>query len=279
MTADEEKISSLYQQSKNEAPNETPPAQLDSAILKAAHQAVDKKSSKVKSPFSGGWPATASIAAVLIITVILVPLIKQEAVTPTTKSIVEKKQETLNEQDAIERSNAEDMNVEANIGAARQATMEPEIKAKKQSLAKEQMRRLAPTLSSREKSSRITQDQAFAFEEAMSKEAMLEKTMAPMATEIISPPQPAKPAAATMGKSNLYDDETKAETEFQLQSSPTLAADKAPTISLTPKLWLEKIRQLIEQSKLDLAQKELDQFKKRYPDETIDQSILNSLKD
>lgn len=275
MSIDEEKISSLYQQNKNqetnEAPDEMPSAQLDSDILKAAHQAVDKKPSSVKSPFSGGWPAVTSIAAVLIITVILVPLIKQEAVSPTTESIVEKKLEALSEQDAIGQSNVRDMNIDTNI------------KAKKQSLAKEQARRLAPALSSREKSSKITQDQAFTVEEPMSEAAMPEKTMAPRATEIIASPQVSKPTMATMGKSNLYDDETKAEikteTEFQQQSTPMLTADKAPAITLTPKLWLEKIRRLIEQDKLDLAKEELEQFKTKYPDKTIDQSILNSLQD
>lgn len=256
MTTDEDKISSLYQQKKNEGP----PAQLDSAILKAAHQAVDKPNA-AKSPFSGGWPAAASIAAVLIITVILVPLIKQEAVSPSTKSIVEKKLETLNEQDAIGRNNAEDMNIKMQ----REAT----IKAKKQSLAKEQTRRLAQPLPSREKSSEITQDQAFAFEEAM----------APMATKSISPLRSEKMATTITGENNLNDDETRTEAELQQQSSPMLAADETPAITLTPKLWLKKIQQLIEQGNLNLAQEELDKFKKQYPDEEIDPSILNSLKD
>lgn len=282
MTTDEEKISRLYQQNKNQGtneapnalPNEAPPAKLDSDILKAAHQAVEKKSSKVKSPFSGGWPAAASIAAVLIITVILVPLIKQEAVTPTTKNLTDKQQEYLNQQDVIGRSNAEDTVIEAD----KQATMKADIKAKRQSLAKEQTRRLAPTLPSRDKSSEITHEPAFADEEAMLGETMPEASMAPVAKDIISAPKPAKPATATMGKSNLYDDEIKTEAELQQQSSPMFAGDKASAITLTPKLWLEKIHQLIKLDKLDLAREELDQFKIRYPDEAIDQSILNNLK-
>ncbi len=166
MATDEEKISRLYQQSKNAAP----PTQLDSDILKAAHQAVDKPSS-VKSPFSGGWPAATSIAAVLIITVILVPLIRHEATTPETKRTAETKLETLNEQDALERSNAEDLNIEASIEATKKAIIQKnvsaDIRAKKQSLAKEKTRRLTQTPPAREQSSGVTQDQAFAAEEAM----------------------------------------------------------------------------------------------------------------
>ena len=88
MTTDEDKISSLYQQAKNHDAKESgPPAHLDKAILKAAHEAVEHVSpvdelSVVKGPFSGGWRATVSIAAVLIITVILVPLIEQEEPVP-----------------------------------------------------------------------------------------------------------------------------------------------------------------------------------------------------
>lgn len=265
MATDEEKISRLYQQNKNAVP----PTQLDSNILKAAHQAVDKPSS-VKSPFSGGWPAAASIAAVLIITVILVPLIRQEASTPETKKTAENKLETLNEQDAIERSIAGDISIEATKKAITQKNVSADIRAKKQSLAKEKTRRLTQTLPAREQSSGVTQDQAFAAEEAM----------VPMTIDALSPPQSAK-LITTMGKSSLNDNEMKAEAEAELQqqSSPMLVTDKAPVFTVTPKLWLEKIQQLIEQGKLDLAQEELDQFKTQYPDEEINQSILNSLKE
>ena len=77
MIIDDKKISSLYQQGKEQGP----PAHLDSAILGAAQDAVQdavqdsrqaKKPATAGSPFHGGWRAPASIAAVLIITVILV---------------------------------------------------------------------------------------------------------------------------------------------------------------------------------------------------------------
>lgn len=83
MTSDDKKISSLYQQGKDK----NSPAHLDEIILQAAHAAVSsstkKTSAKTKSPFSGGWPAMASIAALLLITVILVPVLEQET-PPTT---------------------------------------------------------------------------------------------------------------------------------------------------------------------------------------------------
>lgn len=105
MTTDQEKISSLYQQGKDQLP----PAHLDSAILNAAHEAVDGSinnkpaddpsasghSPAVKSPFSGGWPAITSIAAVLIITVILVPLIDKETPPPASSRFAEQTEATI----------------------------------------------------------------------------------------------------------------------------------------------------------------------------------------
>ena len=70
MTAEDKKISSIYQ----EASSTEPPAHLDNSILAASRDAVESKP-RAKSPFSGGWPVPASIAAVVIVAVIIVPVI------------------------------------------------------------------------------------------------------------------------------------------------------------------------------------------------------------
>ena len=62
------------------------------------------------------------------------------------------------------------------------------------------------------------------------------------------------------------------------QDMGMLDADKTPSVTMTAKLWLQKIRQLIAQGDLDLARQELDEFKLHYPDEDIDPSIVNLLK-
>ena len=76
-------------------------------FLHAARDAVDVSDGQAgnvtqikdtaKSPFSGGWPATASIAAVLIITVILVPLINQESGVSSKRACCYARRETISE--------------------------------------------------------------------------------------------------------------------------------------------------------------------------------------
>jgi len=75
MSTDEEKITRLYQQGKEQGP----PEQLDQLILKAARQAVEQKpvETRASSPFSGAWLVAMPVAAVLVIIVILAPFIKQ----------------------------------------------------------------------------------------------------------------------------------------------------------------------------------------------------------
>lgn len=73
MSTDDEKISSLYHKADVPGPSKT----LDETILAASRDAVEKPAA-AKGPFTGGWPAAASIAAVIVITIILVPILKQE---------------------------------------------------------------------------------------------------------------------------------------------------------------------------------------------------------
>ena len=119
MTTDEENISRLYKQDKEAGPS----AHLDHIILSAARDAVEDdaaqdrqqankletaRSPLVNSPFSGGWRVSASIAAVLVITVILVPLLQQEEMSPTVPGIAEETPVLIKEQD---------LNREANVNA------------------------------------------------------------------------------------------------------------------------------------------------------------------
>lgn len=73
MSTDDENISGLYHSADKPGPSKT----LDEAILTASRDAVEKPT-RTKAPFAGGWPAAASIAAVIVITIILVPILKQE---------------------------------------------------------------------------------------------------------------------------------------------------------------------------------------------------------
>ncbi len=114
-----------------------------------------------------------------------------------------------------------------------------------------------------------------------------EKIAPEMSESLLSPAQQPQPASAAVGATMLddqepyYEDrdqELRTSDEIKQLGSGMFDADKTSSVTMAAKPWLQKIRQLIAQGDLDLAQKELDEFKLRYPDEDIDPSILNQLK-
>ena len=250
MTTEEEKISSIYKQGKQQGP----PAHLDSAILKAAREAVEQtspadKSSVVKSPFSGGWPVMASIAAVLVITVILVPLIKQEVPPTESFDMIDDEQMLMKEEDAIGRL---------------ESKQQP-VKAKK---------RLLPESSElrQEAKPQLNMYQYSADSVERSKQNAVEENVMPKRMETPSP------ASVAAGAASPREREVKLEAEVLQESPAMLMADESlSTVVLSAEEWLEKIRQLIDAGELDIAQAELDEFKESYPDEEIDQSILRKI--
>ena len=271
MSTDEEKISSLYHQGNNE----TPPNHLDEAILKAAHGVIDNaiddaiddvrkssddKHSTAKSPFSGSWTTITSIAAVLIITVILVPLLEQEATQdmPQTTEIQNPEaimdhlqrldQQHEKEQDAMMRSRANTLKEEARS------------KAKKRPLMKMQEYQSYRSIPMEHEKNEIA-----------------EESMAPALSQM---PASAPPSMAT-GKSKLNAFQAKPELETMSLSDDATAGfaeKKATSVPLSTKIWLEKIEQLIDQGDLDQARQELAEFKQHYPDELIKQSITDACK-
>ena len=77
MNSDDDKISSLYHEADKPAPSK----RLDDAILGASREAVDTPAA-TRGPFSASWPAAVSIAAVIVITIILVPVLQQQEPQP-----------------------------------------------------------------------------------------------------------------------------------------------------------------------------------------------------
>ncbi len=244
MTTDEKKISGLYQQGSKEGPS----VQMDNAILKASRDALGKPSS-VKSPFSGSWPVVASIAAVLLLTVILVPLVNQE--TPEILSTDEIQDEQL----LLRKLEDDAGRLEAG-------------KAKKRSLAEEPKFNFYEILPEKELPAAVSETVDSAYEEQI----------VPMRSTAV--PASSVPVA-TPSKQELHQDSIRLMTEKDMkqQRSRMEAAGGAPFAILTPEMWQEKIRQLINQGNLDYAQDELDKFRARYPDEKVDQSILNKLRE
>lgn len=262
MTTDEEKISSIYQQGKEQGP----PAHLDSTILKAAHEAVEQempadrpsanKSSVVKGPFSGGWPVMASIAAVLVITVILVPLIEQEEPAPVVSDT------SVGEPELLQELSLDQISEQASEQAGKQDSSDRYDSLQKKEKAKKRIE--------------LNQYRLLPEKDSARKQAPVEESMAPMRSATPAP------ASMAVGVTDLRSQELKSEAVIQQKSSLMMDANfvegVASVDNLTPQQWLDKIRQLIEKGEIEAAQKELDKFKLRYPREKIDPSILEQIK-
>jgi len=280
MTTDEEEISRLYKQGREPGPT----THLDKAILSAARNAVqdDKvpgrrqhrnattaSSPLIVSPFSGGWRAYASIAAVLVIAVILVPLLQQEEMTPTVSrnaddvSILKKEQDIIKASE-IRKLGAANENVETSITAKKRSKMKVLEQEKASQLFQAPEKTALNTLNN---------DKQFAAEEKIAPVIMAPE----MSERLLSPVQKPQPATALLAEV-VHDQELKVSAELKQLGRGVHDADKTSSVTLAVKPWLKKIRQLIAQGNLDLAQKELDEFKLRYPDEDIDPSIVNQLK-
>jgi hypothetical protein len=74
MKQDDDRIKDLYRQSATEQP----PAHLDEAILAASRKEALSEEQRPAAPFSGRWQLPVSIAAVVMVTVLLVPLLQEE---------------------------------------------------------------------------------------------------------------------------------------------------------------------------------------------------------
>ena len=285
MTTDEEKISRLYKQDNGAGPS----AHLDHIILSAARDAVEddaaqdrqqankpvtSRSPLVNSPFSGGWRVSASIAAVLVITVILVPLLQQEEMSPTVPGIADKTSVLTKEQDLIRETNVNASVVRKN-GAAKENTEAKKTVKKRSKMA----------VLEQEQASRLHQVPATLNANTFSSgnQFSAEEKIAPVRTvpekseRLLPSAQKPQPASAPVG-ATVDDQEQKATAEIKQQDMGMPDADEKSSVMMTAKPWLQKIRQLIAQGDLDLARQELDEFKLYYPDEDIDPSIVNLLK-
>jgi hypothetical protein len=232
MSTDDDKISSLYHQVDTPGPSK----RLDDAILAASRDAVKKPAAK--APFSGAWPAAASIAAVIVITIILVPVLKQEepqqALTPTAR----------------EKSNTRELADETGLNAYSTREM------KKKSIG---------TPSPASEPAMLLEQSHFADDQAMPVPSGVSSRAAKV---------PAAGVASPAEKEEMQLDSGS----FEMGRSRMQAADSAPFAILTPEMWEVKISRLIAQGKVDEAKAEIEKLGKRHPEHQINPSLLEKLK-
>lgn len=288
MTVDEDKIASLYQQGKDQQP----PEHLDRAILQAAHAAVadiaknpvtTDSVTTVKSPFSGGWPAIASIAAVLVISVVLVPLIIEQTPSPDTSRFADEARKVLPKQDSFSRVNDTEADIEEPMPvtipqikkrsqAAAPATSGESVQLQGYQLQQNQLQQ-APLEAVRSKSfntGKTERARPFAAEEPVTPMAVTKKRTTKEMTASPDAAGTVAPSSATMNSMMMQD------TEGELATG--LVDDKDSPDVMSVNQWLKKIRDLIDQGDLYQARQALDEFKTLYPEETVDPLIVKQLK-
>jgi len=232
MNTDDEKISSLYHEADKPAPSK----RLDDAILAASRDAVDTPAA-TKGPFSGSWPAAASIAAVVVITIILVPVLKQQEPQPALT------------QATSEKSSSLDVPDETGLNAYRST----EVKKKSMD---------APSPASAP---------AMLYEESdFSAYQVMPERSGASSSAVTSP---AVGAASPLEKEEMHIESDASD----MERSRMQAADSAPFAILTPEMWQVKISRLITEGKIDDAQAEIEKLEKHYPEHIIDPTLLEKL--
>lgn len=232
MSTDDEKISSLYHEADRPAPSK----RLDDTILAASREAVDTPA-VTRRPFSGNWPAAVSIAAVIVITIILVPVLQQQEPQPALTRATSETGRSLVAPD------------ETDLNAYRPT----EVKKKSVDVPSPAS---APVL--------LLEKSDFSESRAMP---------ARSGTSSSATTSPALDAASPFAKEELQVESDS----FDLERSRMQAADSAPFAILTPEMWQVKISRLITEGKTDEAQEEIKKLEMRYPEHIIDPNLLEKL--
>ena len=310
------KLSALYPLAGSDGPS---PA-LDAAISAAAHRAVGARPRLAGSPFSRSWRVPLSIAAVVVVSVSVVILMREESpevaqLTPAPVAGSPSKPDS----GANELPKPASPPVAADSGVSPKPPQKAVPPAADRPAASEPLakRRAAPEAfpgatgardADRAKPGRLApKEQARSDVAAASKEARLKAAQA----------EPARPAegkvqsldvqsastvaggmqgaasaakkestAAAAGKDEEYRDAQRARTPAPAAApAATLerqAAQSADNLlaqtSLPPAKWLERIEDLRKQGKLDEARASLAEFKKRYPEYPLPETLKDGIR-
>ena len=224
----------LYEQGKKEEPS----AAIDKYILQAARNAVSEKKVAGTGPFSGSWQIPAALAAVLILAV---------GVTITMKNISGPGQKQ------VERF------------APSSEIPEPAEPVAEQKAAGKPGPRIETTV----KRLRVQPGES-AIPPAVRSVAPVSppaKTEEPGEKAGLLETAPAAEPATTTG-----NDMQQRSMDLQEQSGEagkSLTQEKQPTVER----WLDSIRELVKQEKLEEAKKQLSDFRRVYPDYTLPEEL------
>jgi hypothetical protein len=244
MTDEDKKISSIYQ----EASSTEPPAHLDNSILAASRDAVER-GPRAKSPFSGGWPVPASIAAVVIIAVIIVPVIMHEG------------------------AHKERMPAATIADTHKKSAADNEMKApgklKVQGFNRPEKSKAPPVRLMQSPSSFDQPKNDLLMEEQVEAEAPAEARPAFSTYEMDS-----LSSGAEAGRMNKQTEPADAMREKKAIATQGLMKRESEKRIRSAENWLIYIHKLVAANKIEIAKSELKEFKTFYPDHAIDPDLI-----
>ena len=345
------KLTALYR----EAARDMPPPALDAAILAAARREVGARPRPAGFSFARAWRGPLSVAAVVVLSVSLVMLMREEApdvVAPPRADVpvAESKLKSPaaaseNEASTRERNFLQEEQTSKSLGLKPSHSMpqsglrQPESMARVEPTAKDaivdrvESARDGPSALAKRRDAFADADNARKNRAAAAAEPQRQAAKADAYKDFAPPPPPAAAARAAepapekkvapavgalAGKlenqaaktASAGADRGEADTAERAQTAdarvkqsadaaPFPAAKPAPAprelapaapaastmnklernLDLTPEKWLERIEELRRQGKLDEARASLAEFRKRYPDYRLPESLRNGLKE
>lgn len=237
------------------AAREEPPPALDDAIRAAARRAVSSRPQRVSSPFVRSWRVPLSIAAVMLLTVSLVTVMREEA---PEVMLPPGGVRPLGEADHMQAGPVLDAGESA---TAVPKTVEPHAQRSDRVGLKPPTRTGSSGIGFRD--NRISPDPA----------AGSRKDMVAAEGKVNSKSEPVSADAAMREPSRAR---VAAAPAAQPSASPLgsqIAGTIQPRADLPPDKWLERIEQLRRQGKLEAARTSLAEFRKRYPDYQLPASL------
>ena len=290
----DEEIAKLYVEASGDMPSQS----LDSAILAAAHKAVDAKPVLIKPARSMAkhnwvqrWRLPMGIAATVVLSASLSSVMmheKPEVITQPT--VISSTDNASTAKMAAPAESPISANSPTESAPANEAsTVSPDTTANE-----------APLNGSLDKAmpqKKTAENQATPQQSSMpkvdSKPAQVAKPFAdegaPVAatqTQAASAPAPtanpelaAAAPAAVLEKKEIETEQTKSVATrkqnegVQTDAAGTTMAQQAPA-ELSPEAWLDNIKELRKTGKLDTAKQSLKAFKVRYPDYTLPKELL-----
>jgi hypothetical protein len=331
------------------AGRDTPPSALDAAILAAARREVGARPRPAGFSFARSWRGPLSAAAVIVLSVSLIMLMREEApdlVAPPREDVPAaetklKSPEGANENEAtrarksLQEPAPKSLGLKPSDSMPQSGLRQPEVSARSAPTAKDAIagrsesaadgpagpakrrdamagmadarKNRAAAVPEPQRQAKTDADKEFAPTPAAAPPRVAEAAPEKVAPAIgtvagtVEKKAAAKPALGSAGRSDA-DSAQRAQSADarakQLADAAPPAAKAAPAsrqiapaapatslsklernVDLTPEKWLERIEELRKQGKLDEARTSLAEFRKRYPDYRLPESLRDGLRE